>query len=144
MRKSLTIGLLAFALSYILLALLAAWWLPDTGWLASDWVSDLVVSALVAACAVACGLAVGRLTLGAMAICSLALQVAVAGTTLGLMVALSSRGTGTIVWPSQLGAVLAPHRVGLAANFVAGVVWPIAWLLVVRRLAPQRVSFAGS
>ena len=62
MTKSSPTGLFCFCVTYIGLSLVAAWALPDAGWVASTWANIFIVSGLVATCAVAFGLIAGRLT----------------------------------------------------------------------------------
>ena len=144
MNKSLHLGLLFFGVSYVALSMLVAWALPDEGWLASNWTNFFLLSVAVAGCSVFLGLVGGRLTPNSVGICSFVIQVAVVATTLGLLVALSSRGTGTFVWPPLLGAALARNWLGLSASFVAGIIWPVVWVLVLRRAAARLAPGIGS
>jgi hypothetical protein len=144
MTKSSRIGLACFGLSYLGLALLAAWLLPDGGWLATDWANYFVIFAAVALCSVLIGVTAGHLTILGTAICSLLIQVAVIVVIIGGYVALSSRGTGTIVWPSLLGASLARVWLSWLAGVIAGVLWPVVWLLVFRRVTPRVATSPSS
>lgn len=144
MKKSLALGLLFFAVQYVVLSLLVAWALPDDGWLASPWANFFLLSVAVAGCSVFLGLVGGRLTPVSVGICSFVIQVAVVATTIGLLVALSSRGTGTVVWPPLLGASLARNWFGLLASAAAGIIWPVIWLLVLRRAVPRLAPSVGS
>ncbi len=131
------IGLVCFGLSYVTLSLLATGLLPDEGWLATDWANDIVVFSVVALTSVLIGLAGGRMTLAGTAICAFLIQVAVIAIIIGGYVALSSRGTGHVVWPPLLGAWLARVWLGWLGGVAASVLWPVAWLLVFRRAMPR-------
>lgn len=144
MTRSLRIGLVCFGLSYVTLLLLAAWLLPDKGWLATDWANYIVVFAVAALASVLIGLAAGRLTVAGTAICALLIQVAVITMIIGGYVAVSSRGTGNIVWPPLLGASLARVWLGWLAGVAASVLWPLVWLLVFRRVTSRLAPSAGS
>jgi len=144
MTRSLRIGLACFGLSYVALSLLAASLLPDEGWLATDWVNYIVVYSAVALASVLIGLALGRLTVTGTALCALLIQVAVIAIIIGGYVALSSRGTGNVVWPTLLGAWLARVWLGWLAGFAASVLWPVVWLLVFRRVTHRLAASAGS
>ena|SRR6185312_11106362 len=144
MTRSLSTGLACFVLSYVTLSLLAAWLLPDQGWLATDWANNIIICAVVALCSVLIGLAVGRLTVASTVICGLLIYIVVFAVIVGLSVSLSSRGTGSIVWPPLLGAALGRHWLGLLAGAVSGIAWPVIWLLVFRRIAPRLAPSASS
>jgi hypothetical protein len=144
MTKSLSVGLACFSFSYIALSLLGAWLLPDQGWLSSIWISYLPVNGLVALCAVLIGFSAGRLSVTGTALCALVIYILVFVITIGLLVAISSRGKGTLVWPPLLGAALAREWVGWVVGFVAGVGWPVLWLLVCRRLSPRPAQLVSS
>ena len=137
MTKSLRVGLTCFGLSYVALSLLAAWLLPDHGWLATGWANSIIVCAVVALCSVLIGLAAGRLAVASTAICGLLIYLAVFAVTIGLSAWISSRGTGNLVWPPLLGPALGRHWLGLLASAVAGIAWPVIWLLAFRRIAPR-------
>ena len=137
MTKSLRIGLACFVISYIALSLLAASLLPEDGWLATDWANCLVVCAAVALACVLIALAAGRLTVTGTAMCALLVQLAFFAAVVGVFVALSSRGKGTIVWPLLLGASLARVWRGWLPGAAAAVVWPVFWLVLIRRAVPK-------
>jgi hypothetical protein len=144
MTRSLRVGLACFGLSSVALSLSAAFLLPDEGWIATEWVNYIGVYSVVALASVLIGLALGRLTVAGTAICALLIQVAVIAIIIGGYVALSSRGTENVVWPPLLGAWLARVWLGWLAGFAASVLWPVVWLLVIRRVTPRLVASAGS
>lgn len=144
MKKSLPIGLACFSLSYIALSLLGAWLLPDQGWASSMWVTYLPVNGVAALCAVLVGFSIGRLNVAGTVLCALIIYALVFIVTIGLLVAISSRGTGTVVWPPLLGPALARDWLGWVVGLVAGVAWPVFWLLVYQRVSPRPVPLASS
>lgn len=144
MTKSSLIGLTYFGISYLALALLAGWLLPDKGWLATDWANYFVIYAVVTLCSVLIGLTAGRLTVPGTAICSLLIQATVIAVIIGVYVALSSGGTGTVVWPPLVGASLTSVWLTWLAGVIAGVLWPVVWLLVFRRVTPRLAASASS
>jgi hypothetical protein len=133
MNWSLTIGIVAFTCSYLLLGLGAAWVVDASGW-SSIWLSYLFGEVVAVGCAVLIGSAIGCVTYRSVAISCFCVQLAALLVSVFLLAAIAYRARQPIHWLHLVQLFVTP---GVAANCIVAVISSVLWVFVIRRAAPR-------